>query len=75
MQNGILTQLFMKKWKLGEQGGQRSHVACEEENEGKYWKMKKIKASLIKRLLRISTQAFVSLVLELSLFSLILLET
>ena len=40
--------------------GERSQVACDEENEGKQWKMKKINASLIKRLMRITWQAFFS---------------
>jgi len=53
--------------KLGEKEGKRSHVACEEKNNGK---TKKNEASLIKRLLRINSQPFVSSYLEISLYSL-----
>ena len=31
----FFAQLFMKIMELGEKGGERSHVAREEENEGK----------------------------------------
>ena len=27
------TFIYKRQWKLGEQGGERSHVACEEGNE------------------------------------------
>jgi len=34
-QKGILAHLFMKIMEIGRKGGEKSHVACEEENEEK----------------------------------------
>ena len=35
MKEGSFAHLFMKLMEVGEKGGERSHVTCEEENEGK----------------------------------------